>query len=195
MFEQTTAAGTGGDVPGAISDAREEVLVRFTRGQVVTEPSFKFFSVTADIYKLDGSPDGVYEGEYQLTAPPADLFLRPVQPIPPFDVPQGPVDHITINAYTKGRWKFADGSSILAMGTANFHAVKVSSAANAPVKLWVTGNQIITGGTGQFDGVQGLKILSGACDLPSLPAQPGQLFPAQTVDAFRIIRASDIAKM
>lgn len=192
MRGRIQSAGAGGDVPGATSDAREEVLLRFSQGHIVTDQSWEFFSVRANLYTLDNRPDGIYEGEYQLTVPAGDVFDRPPQPAPPFDTPVGPVDHVTINTYTKGRWTFGDGSSIAAVGTANFHAVKTSPGPNGGVLLWVTGDQIITGGTGSYEGAQGLKILGGSADVPNFPARPSMLFVARTVDAFRIIRAEFI---
>jgi hypothetical protein len=187
---QPTAVG--GDVPAATTDPREEVLVRFSQGHIVTDESLQFFSVRANIHTLDNRPDGTYEGEYELIEAPADVFNRPDPPVPPFDTPVGPVDHVTINTHTKGLWTFGDGSSIAAIGPANFHAVKMSSGPNGGVMLWVTGDQVITGGTGRYEGVQGLKTLGGSADVPNLPSRPGMLFVARTVDAFRIIRGEHI---
>ena len=72
-----------------------------------------------DIYTLDDDLDGFYAGEYQLVAAPSDVFTRPPRLLPPFNALAGPVQHVTINAYTKGHWTFRDGSSLAAVGTAN----------------------------------------------------------------------------
>ncbi len=71
--------------------------------------------------------------------------------------------------------------------------MRSASNASAGAILWVTGNQIITGGTGLYDGVQGLKILSGSADLPALPSPAAMQFPARTVDAFRIVLSEYIS--
>jgi hypothetical protein len=193
-------AAVGGDVPGATSDPREEVLVRFSEGHIITDSSFEFFRVRANLFKLDNTPDGFYEGVYQLTTSPyVGIFNRPSNPVPPYDTPVGPVEHVTTNTYTKGRWAFADGSSIYAVGNANFHAVRTSPAANSSVLLWVTGDQIITGGTGIYQGAEGLKIIGGSAEAPDFPIRPTSLFQkvsglfaARTVDCFRIVRAQYI---
>ena len=192
MPVKTRYPGVGGDVPGATSDWREEVLVRLTQGHVVTDRSLHYFSARAHIYTLDNRPDGRYEGEYELISAPSDVFARPPQPVPPFDTPVGPVEHVTINTHTKGLWTFRDGSSIAAVGNANFHAVKTSGGPGGVVMLWVTGDQIITGGTGRYAGVQGLKTLGGSANLPNLPSHASQMFVARTVDAFRIILGDNI---
>ena len=192
MPNEIPLAVVGGDVPGATSDVREEVLVRITQGSILTDQSLQYFSVRANIYTLEGLHDGVYEGEYQLTEKFADVFNRPPQPVPPFNVPQGPVYPVPINAYTKGLWTFSDGSSIAAVGTANFHAVKGSFGSNGGVLLWITGDQFITGGTGLYAGVKGLKTLGGSANMPTVPTQLSELFVARTVDAFRIIRGEFI---
>jgi hypothetical protein len=185
-------AGVGGDVPGATSDFREEVLVRFSQGHIVTDHSLEFFSVRANLFKLDNTPDGFYEGEYHLITPIADVFNRPSNPLPPYNLPVGPVEHVTINTYTKGRWTFRNGDSISAVGNANFHAVQTTPGANGGVLLWVTGDQIITGGTGTYQGAEGLKILGGSAEVPNLPVRPRSLFVARTVDCFRIVRGKYI---
>lgn len=193
-------SAVGGDVPGATSDPREEVLVRYSQGHLITDGSLEYFSVRANLFKLDGTPDGFYEGVYHLiTFPVTGLFNRPSNPPPPYDSPVGPVDHVTINTQTKGRWAFGDGNSIYAVGNANFHAVRTSAAADSTVLLWVTGDQIITGGTGVYEGAEGLKILGGSAELPALPIQipffqqiGTLLFTARTVDCFRIVRAGNI---
>ncbi len=192
MPVKSRSTGVGGDVPGATSDPREEVLVRFTQGHLVTDASLHYFSARADIYTLDNRPDGRYQGEYELISAPSDMFLRPPDPVPPFDTPVGPVEHVTINTHTKGLWTFRDGSSIAAVGNANFHAVKTSPGPKGAVMLWVTGDQIITGGTGRYAGVQGLKTLGGSTNLPNFPNHASKLFVARTVDAFRIILGEHI---
>jgi hypothetical protein len=199
MATQLRSASVGGDVPAATSDAREEVLVRFSEGTIVTDSSLEFFSVRANLFTLDDTPDGFYEGEYRLIAPIADVFKRPANPVPPYDTPVGPVEHVTINTYTKGRWAFRDGSSIFAVGNANFHAVRTSSAPDSSVILFVTGDQIITGGTGVYQGAEGLKIHGGSAEVPALPLKQTTLFEkvkglfvARTVDCFRVVRAQYI---
>lgn len=188
-----------GEPEGAKSDPREDLLIRFSHGHIVTEMSGNAFSVRADLYTLDNRPDGRYEGEYQLVAPPSDAFNRPPQPVPPFDQPVGPVQHVTVNAYTKGRWTFRDGSSIEAVGAANFHAVRLAKgddeddSEQGRVLLWLTGEQIVTGGTGRFAGAQGLKTIGGSSLVPDFPPRAGLHFPASAVDLFRVVHAEFIA--
>ncbi len=81
-----TGTGLAAMSQGQTQTPAHQVLVRYTEGYVVTDQAFKFFSVTAKIYDLDNNPDGVYEAEYQLTAPPSEILLRPPQPLGPFNV-------------------------------------------------------------------------------------------------------------
>ena len=194
MPAQPLPAGVGGDVPGATSDPREEILVRFSQGHIVTNHAFKFFSVTAKLFTLDNTPDGYYEAEYQLTTPLADIVDRPAKPVPPYDTPVGPVEHTSVNAQTKGRWTFADGSSLSAIGNGNFHALRTAPGPKGSVMLWLTADQIITGGTGIYEGAQGLKILSGSAELAG-DFQKGKglfAFVGRTVDCFRVVRGQYI---
>jgi hypothetical protein len=185
--------GVGGDVPAAASDPREEVLVRFSDGHVITDESSQFFSVRALMYTLDNRPDGIYEGEYQLIVAPAEVFNRPQPPVPPFDLPQGPLEHMIANTYTKGRWTFGDGSSLTAIGSANFHAVKTTPGPDGPALLWITGHQIITGGTGRYEGAQGLKTQGGSANVGAFGfGSPSRLFVGRTVDTFRVFRGADV---
>ena len=180
------AAGVGGDVPGATSDPREEILVRFSHGHIVTKTDYKFISVHAKMFTLDNTEDGTYDAEYHLLTPIEDTLDRPSNPVPPYDTPVGPVEHVTINAYTKGRWTFASGDQIFAVGNANFHAVKTAKGSSEGL-LWITGDQIITGGTGIYEGAQGLKTLGGSAEVSHLHAKKKSVFVSRTVDCFRIV--------
>jgi hypothetical protein len=196
--------GALSEVPSqANTDPREELIVRYTIGQGVVyaksggrnkPPTEARIRVEGKMYKLDGTEDGSSIG---IDAPVSLAALqeakdlsKPPNPKPPFNEPKSPVAEVNILSYTKGFWRFADGSSITAVGPANVRVVLFSDEAT---ELWITGDQIITGGTGRYAEAQGLKTVAG-----SFWVRPGrelfipEPFSAKTIEVFRIVRSEYI---
>jgi len=184
-------------MPSAMqTDPREELIIRYTVGQGVVHsrpaenPTEVRITVTGKIYTLDGKEDGTWEGVDAPVSLPAlqeaqDL-TRPANPEEPFDKPEPPVKQVNILTHSKGVWKFADGSSITAIGPAN---VRIVLFPNNATELWVTGEQIITNGTGRYEGAQGLKTVGGSSWVrPGRPLFIPEPFSAKTVEVFRIVR-------
>src|SRR6516165_6851464 len=110
--------GLGSDtfIPAeAYSDPREELIVRYVVGSGVINAAHHI-AVQGKIYKLNGVPDGEHHGVDLPVVPLEEMFKAPPDPRPPFDQPTPPVDEIKVLSYTKGIWKFADGSTIVTMG-------------------------------------------------------------------------------
>lgn len=146
------------------------------------------------MYMLDGTEDGISKG---IDAPvslaalkEAQDLSKPANPKAPFNEPGPPVADVNILSYTKGFWRFADGSTITAIGPANVRVVLFSDEAT---ELWITGDQIITGGTGRYAGAQGLKTVAGSSWVrPGRELFIPEPFSAKTIEVFRIVRAENI---
>jgi hypothetical protein len=112
------------------------------------------------------------------------------------DQPVGPVPHPEIKEWTKGLWTFADGSEIYAVGQARSHLVPLTDGS---FLFMVATGQIITNGSGRYDGAHGTKQATGTTLVPAgliqqgkFPA-PGMVFDAKTVETFRILKKQDMA--
>ncbi len=190
---------------GAYTDPREELIVRYTIGQGVVHAQFSDpkkpptdvrITVVGKMYMLDGTEDGSWEG---VDAPvslaalqEAQDLTKPPNPKPPFDEPEPPVGEVNILSNSKGIWKFAEGSSITAIGPANVRVVLYPDKAT---QLWITGEQIITNGTGRYAGAQGLKTVGGSSWVrPGRELLIPEPFSANTIEVFRIVRADNIGK-
>jgi hypothetical protein len=193
----------GGGLPlvpqAAYTDDREELLVLYSvcdgifhEGPVIT--------ITGTLHSLDGAKVGTWAGVDQPAGPdslPA-AFQDPPRPTPPFDSPNHTVvREIPVLSWSKGIWRFDDdGSTITALGPAQLRAMIWKNTGQG--QLWVSGEQIVTGGTGRYAGVQGVKTVSGTSWIPPGPnggppnfTQLGQ-FPARVIDVFRLVRAENI---
>jgi hypothetical protein len=93
--------------------------------------------------------------------------------------------HFPIASYSKGMWTFGDGSTISAVGPAILHAIQYINTAS---QLWVSADQLITGGTGRYAGVQGVKIVGGSSWVKGNPfAETGPIM-IRILEVFRIVR-------
>jgi hypothetical protein len=174
----------------AFTHPHEELIVRYTLGSgkfvfVNQQPKI---TVTGKMYKLNGEEDGEWLGIDQPIVNIPETFVAPPIPKPPFDKPEPPVDPVKILSFAKGIWKFGDGSSITAIGPAE---IRVIYYIDGSAQLWVSGNQIITNGTGKYAGAHGLKTVGGSTWVP--PDKAGDLskagtFSANTIEVFRIVR-------
>lgn len=184
------------EVPSAAhTDPREELIVRYTVGQgkFVFANNQPKIVVKGTMYRLNGQEDGTWEGIDEPVVEIPVTFEPPPPPPPPFDQPVPPVPDVQILSYSKGIFKFADGSSITAIGPAN---IRVIFYVDGAAQLWVSGEQIITNGTGRYYGAQGLKTVGGSTWVPADKAgnlsQAGD-FSAKTIEVFRVVRHENIA--
>ena len=194
-------AGKLGGLPeitsAAQTDPREELIVRYTigTGEFVFVNNAPKILVRGKMYKINGEEDGDWQGIDQPVAPIPETFKAPPTPRPPFDKPEPPVDRVPILSYSRGIFRFKDGSSITAIGPANIRVVYYVDGA---AQLWITGEQIITNGTGRYAGAQGLKTVAGSTWVPADKAQDlskAGTFLANTVEVFRVIRGEYIGHL
>jgi hypothetical protein len=181
----------------AQTDPREELIVRYTigSGQFVFVNNAPKIVVRGKMYKLNGEEDGEWQGIDQPIVPIPDTFKAPPTPEPPFDRPEPPVDPVPILSYSKGIFRFRDGSSITAIGPAN---IRVIYYVDGAAQLWITGEQIITNGAGRYAGAQGLKTVGGSTWVPADKAKDlsqAGTFSANTVEVFRVIRREYIGSL
>jgi len=176
----------------AYLDSREEILVRYVIGRGQFSKDGKFININCKAFKLDGTEDGTYIGVDQpVFQNVSQTFLRPHPPYPPFDKPQGPLDHIQPLSFSKGLRTFLDGSTITAIGPGNLHVVSYIDSAS---QFWVTSNLIVTNGTGRYEGARGLKIVGGSTWVePGKPLTALDEFSVKTVEVYRIIAKKYIA--
>lgn len=201
---QAIADKLGGGLPGvpknAYTDPREELLVLYSICTGTFNPG-AIITIRGDLYTLAGKKVGYWEGVDEPSGPESLplAFEQPPQPPGPFNTPNNTVvPKVKVLSWSKGIWHFDDGSSMTAIGPAQLRAM-VWSTGNG--QLWVSADQIVTGGTGRYAGVQGLKTVSGTSWIPPGPGgSPPDFqklgdFPARVIDVFRLVRAENIGPL
>ncbi|HEV2990751.1 MAG TPA: haloalkane dehalogenase [Candidatus Angelobacter sp.] len=173
----------------AAADPRDEVIVRYTRGTGKFSPDKKYIALNMKMYKLSGEEDGSHQGVWHALFDNPQMLARvPEPPEPTMDQPKGPVPALAPLAETKAIWTFGDGSSISAVGPAESHLIQLTDGSYV---FMVTCAQVITNGTGRYDGCAGLKQSLGATHIPAgvnLFGPKTVSFEATTVDTFRVVR-------
>ena len=188
-------------VPAAAhTDPREELLVVYSICVGTFHPG-PVITIRGTLYDLSGEEAGTWEGVDQPAGPDSlpMAFQEPPRPKPPFNSPNNTVvDKVPPLSWSKGIWRFKDGSTITALGPAQLRAIVWSTTGEG--QLWVSGEQIVTGGTGRYAGVQGLKTVSGTAWIPAGPGggppnfQKLGDFPARVTDVFRLVGAGNIGR-
>lgn len=177
------------DVRDTLSDPREEVLVRYTKGTGTFSPDKRYISLKMKLYKLNGEEDGYHEGVWERQfEDPRELLARPAPPTGPMDEPVPPVPHVQPLAHTKAHWVFGDGSKIIVAGPAASHLVQLNDGS---FLFSVSTAQSITGGEGRYKGAYGLVQSLGSTHIPAgvnLFGPGDAAFTATTIDTFRIVR-------
>lgn len=181
----------------AHSSWREEVIVVYCVGKGTFSQDKTFINLQMDMYDLKGNWLGYQLGVHQSLSTQQDLLAVPPPPTGTMTEPVGPVPHPDIKEWTKGVWTFADGSQVYAVGQAKSHLVPFKDGS---FLFMVATGQIITNGTGRYDGAHGTKQATGTALVPAgliqqgkFPA-PGLVFDAKTVETFRILKKQDITE-
>lgn len=177
----------------ARSQAGEEVMISYTRGEGRFSVDKRFIALRNQIYNLDGEENGVHQGVWEaMFTRPEDLLARPGVPVGPMDAAVGPVDEYPISANTIAKWTHKDGSSISSVGPAASHLVPLSDGS---FLFLVITAQIITEGTGRFARARGLTQSLGATFVPAgtnLFSEHGpETFPATTLDTFKFVQGGE----
>jgi hypothetical protein len=179
--------------------AHERVLIRYTKGLGRFSRDKKYITLDMKMYKLDGSQAGYHQGVWHaLFKDVRELLNVPCPPKDPLDQPVGPVDAIDPLAQTKAIWDFGRCNAVYAVGPALSHLVSLGGqGANFSVAC----SQIVTNGTGWFQGVHGLKQSLGATKVPPGaetvlfdPTKDVPPFEATTIDTFRIVWPGGVPK-
>lgn len=183
------------DFTPAQADPREQVLMRYCNGQGHFSQDKHFINLQMEMLDPDGRPDGSMAGVWQARfSSPQELLARPAQPQRSFSSPEGPIQAIEPQANTKGTWTFGDGSSITAVGPA---ASSLTPLPDGSFLFMVATMQWITNGTGRYAGAQGVKSSLGSTHVPAgVDLFGGDYFdfPATTIDTFRVMPGSYIAR-
>jgi len=178
----------------AQANPNEEVIARYTRGKGRFSDDKKYITLSMEMFDPDGTRDGTHEGVWRAKfKDPRELLARPNPPSRPLNQPQGPVQDIATRAQTKGIWTFGDGSSIIAVGDAMSSLVAQDDGS---FLFMVATLQIISNGTGRYEGAWGLKTSLGSTHVPAgvdLFSGDVQDFDATTVDTFRVMRAEFVS--
>jgi hypothetical protein len=183
------------------SNWREELLVVYCVGQGKfssppnLSPNLAYINLLMDMYDLNGNWLGTQEGVHLSQSTAADLLAVPPPTPGPFDDPDSPVPQPPAIEWTKGKWTFGDGSSVLAVGPARSRLVPFKDGS---FLFMVATGQTITSGTGRYQGCGGTKQATGTAFVPAgliqagqFPA-PGMTFEAKTIEVFRIVKQRDI---
>jgi hypothetical protein len=179
--------------PQAIRVAdQEEVFSVYNIGKGVFDQTTEFINLQVDMFDFDGQWVGLQTGVHVNTTPPESLPVKLFEiPPPPSDpIDQLPVPHLVRSEWTKGLFTFADGSSIIAQGPAWTHLIPQKDGS---FLFMVTTSQVISKGTGLFEGVRGIKQGTGTTYVapglfPGKFPSPGFQFEAKVIDTFRLIR-------
>jgi haloalkane dehalogenase len=184
------ARSLGLDVHNTLSDPREEVLIRYTKGTGRFDSAKKYIALNHTMYRMNGEVDGIHEGVWERVFEPRDFLRVPPMPTGPMDEPVGPVPHERVAAHTIARWEFNDEqrSAISVAGPAASHLIPLDDGS---LLFTVSTAQIITGGTGRYEGAYGVVQSLGSTHVPrgvNLFGPESVPFPATTIDTFRLVR-------
>jgi hypothetical protein len=176
----------------------EALFVRSTIGKGRFSEGKRYLSVRGKIYLLNGQLDGDWEGIYELLVPLAGLGETPQPAGPPYNRPAGPVSELQPQAYAKGKWSFEEGS-VTAIGPALLHTAEILTTSlmkrgnrltwKENTMFWISSNQIITNGSGRFEGAQGLKTAAVSVFIPgNVSWEDVDEVDVKTSEVFRLLR-------
>lgn len=178
-------------VPREAHVSVEDLIVIFTIGDGTisrdTSKNKTYLKGQGKIYRMDDTQDGKWEGIHDIVVPLSDLWTTPPPPPPPpFNRPVGPVPEPPAQAFTKGMWTFADGSSLTAVGQAILHAATVQ---NEATNLFVAANEVVSNGSGRYEGAHGLKTSATSLYLPpGMPLEGAANVSLKSLEVFRVTR-------
>jgi hypothetical protein len=202
----SSASATPGTIPGYLQvDPREHSFQRFAEGVGRVRPDGKGLSLAMNTYDMAGNPDGQQICNGEVNASSVDqLMTPPASPTVVFSN-TGPVPEIPVTTRCQATWRFADGSTITAIGKGTSHIVplktNVTSAAFGPSVsragvMKDAAIMVVTQGTGQYAGVRGHVTLDSSLDLPDLDnvpfGQPGAIVHQKSLHTFRLFKQNDV---
>jgi hypothetical protein len=179
-------------VPAAMfSTPFEDLITVYTVGTAIFSDDRRFVSLEGDLFQLNEAPDGRMSGAWELKISLEEARGAPPPAKPPYNRPQGRVPETPTSAFGKGRWDFGDGSSITVSGPGIVHTTTTSLRNNV---IWLSGDQIISSGTGRFEGAAGTKTAGVGIWLPATQSFEQAKGPLEmkSLDVFRVIPADAI---
>jgi len=82
-----------------------------------------------------------------------------------------PVDATNVSGgFARNSFRFGDGNSIVTVGTA---IAKLLPLRGGGAMFWVVSAQVVSQGTGKYEGARGIQSFSGSSHFPNWPASPG----------------------
>lgn len=181
-------------VPAAAHVAVEDLIAIYTigEGSISRSNNKTYLKTRGRIYRTDGTEDGSWEGIQEIIVPLSELWSVPPPPPPPFNRPVPPVPEPPPQAYTKGTWTFGDSSSITAVGQAILHAIRVQ---NEYTNLFVAANEVISNGSGKYDGAHGLKTSAMSLFIaPNTELESAANVSLKSLEVFRVTRSEFIGQ-
>lgn len=172
----------------------EQVFTHYNVGKGTFSKDTTYINLNLDMYDLSGRWVGIQTGVHENITPPDPVqdFLQVITtvPDPPASLTDLDIYRPDTVEWAKGRFTFADGSAIEAEGPARTLLVPLK---NGGFLFMVTTGQIITRGTGRFEGVQGTKQATGTTYIspgafPTKFPSPDYPFVARVLDTYRLVR-------
>lgn len=187
-------------------DPRERVFTRYAEGIGSVREDGQGLSIAMNVYDEDGHADGTQICSGDITAKNLNELMRPPKnPDVRFGDP-GPVTEVPVTARCKATWKFADGSSITAIGKGTSHLVPLNPADSSlpagpgVVRAGLLADRaalVITNGTGQYAGARGMVTINSSVFLPDLQkapiGQPGAEVRQKSIHQFSVVLGDDVA--
>jgi haloalkane dehalogenase len=159
-------------------------MISYTHGHGRFSADRKFITLDNTIYRFGGGEDGYHQGVWERHfVDSKELLATPPNPERPLDQPVGPVPATPVAASTKAIWSFRDGA-IYSVGPAASHLIPLPDGS---FLFLVSTAQVITGGTGVYQGAYGMTQSLGATHVPvgvNLFEGEPKPFPAATIDTF-----------
>lgn len=176
-------------IQGGTVDPRDELIVRYAKGTARFSQDKQYITLDLKMYTLTGEEDGTHRAVLQaLYKTPQDLLQVPKLPAGPMDQPVGPVPHINPLGQTKAIWNFLDGSSITVVGPSLSHLVPLKDGSFV---FCVSTAQLVTGGTGRYEGVVGAHQTLSASYIPAgvdIFSPQVTAFEITNLETFKVIR-------
>lgn len=170
----------------------EEVFTIYLAGKGKFGQNPQYTNIRPNLFDFNGRQVGSLVGLQLSRTPPSKLFQAPASPELPVDQP--PVSPEEATEWTDGFYTFSDGSTMITLGMARTYLVPQRDGS---IIFLLNNSHLILEGTGEYEGVQGVKQGIGSAYIPpgifpsKFPA-PGYEFSLNVFDTFRIIKRSSL---
>ena len=164
----------------------EELIIVYSVGRATLGDGGRFISLQGEVFQANEVADGRWAGAWQLEVSLEAVCAVPDTPLPPYNRAAGRVATTDPTAFSKGRWDFADGSSLAVEGPGIVHTTTSSMLNNV---VWLSGNQLISTGTGRYEGARGTKTAAvGLWLLPGVAFADARQAEMKSLDIFWVFK-------